>query len=121
MGKQTDWVKEPEFTAPNAFYLNTNSQTAKLKTIYLLPAEYLQEYICKASDPKYEKCVLTSFEKTKPYLMKGIPELSLPPFDPFELPLMTVNRTLNDAVTINAIIRNIKVEGGRNTVIQGLR
>nr|AEE61979.1 unknown [Dendroctonus ponderosae] len=83
--------------------------------------EYLQEYICKASDPKYEKCVLTSFEKTKPYLMKGIPELSLPPFDPFELPIMTVNRTLNDAVSINAIIRNIKVEGGRNTVIQGLR
>ncbi|KAH1024379.1 hypothetical protein HUJ05_003870 [Dendroctonus ponderosae] len=91
------------------------------QAIYWLLAEYLQEYICKASDPKYEKCVLTSFEKTKPYLMKGIPELSLPPFDPFELPIMTVNRTLNDAVSINAIIRNIKVEGGRNTVIQGLR
>lgn len=53
--------------------------------------------------------------------MKGIPEVSMPPMDPFVLPLMTVNRTLNDVVSINAICKNIKVEGARNVIIEGLK
>ncbi|CAG9768274.1 unnamed protein product [Ceutorhynchus assimilis] len=88
---------------------------------YAKVPDYLQPFICKASDPQYEKCVWNSFEKSRPYLMKGIPEVSLPPMDPFILPLMTVNRTLNDVVSINAICRNIRVEGARNIVIDALK
>ncbi|XP_030766708.1 uncharacterized protein LOC115890577 [Sitophilus oryzae] len=83
--------------------------------------DYIQPLICKASDPHYEKCVYNSFQKSRPYLMKGIPELSFPPMDPFKLPLMVVNRTLNEFVSISAICRNIVVEGGRNTVIDDLK
>lgn len=87
----------------------------------IFSADYIQPLICKASDPEYEKCIWNSFEKSRPYLMKGIPEVSMPPMDPFVLPLMTVNRTLNDVVSINAICKNIKVEGARNIIIEGLK
>lgn len=83
--------------------------------------DYLQPLICKASDPEYEKCVTNSFEKSRHNIIKGIPEVGLPPLDPFILPLLTVNRTLNDAVSINAICKNIRVEGGGNTIIEGMK
>ncbi|XP_050309980.1 uncharacterized protein LOC126745968 [Anthonomus grandis grandis] len=83
--------------------------------------DYLQPLVCKTSDPEYEKCIWNSFEQSRPYLMKGIPELNLPPMDPFILPLMTVNRTLNDVVSINAVCRNIRVEGGRNVIINDVK
>ncbi|XP_060517814.1 uncharacterized protein LOC132696795 [Cylas formicarius] len=83
--------------------------------------DYLKPFVCHKSDPEYEKCVLNGFENARPYFLKGIPEMSFPPLDPFELPLMTVNRTLNDLIAIQAVCRNIRVLGGANTVIDGVK
>ncbi|XP_066141332.1 uncharacterized protein [Euwallacea fornicatus] len=82
---------------------------------------FLESLLCKSSDPEYEKCVQSSFQKATSYLLKGIPELSVPPMDPFVLPIMVVNRTHNNAVRINAISRNIKVEGARNIIVEKLK
>lgn len=84
-------------------------------------AEYLKPYSCKASDPEYEKCVQQGFEDTRPYLISGIPELSLPPMDPFELPILVVNRTVNQLVRINAVCRNIRITGGSNVIIESVK
>lgn len=78
--------------------------------------------MCKATDPEYEKCFLAGFAKMHPYLLKGIPEVNLPPMDPFVLPIMVINRTSsNDLVKINATVRNIRVEGARNLQVNALK
>ncbi|XP_076270148.1 uncharacterized protein LOC143202472 [Rhynchophorus ferrugineus] len=82
---------------------------------------YIKPLICRASDPNIEKCLYNSFEKSRPYLIKGIPELSFPPLDPFKIPIMTVNRTLNELVSIEAICRDVVLEGGRNTIIDSIK
>ncbi|KAJ8920773.1 hypothetical protein NQ315_004914, partial [Exocentrus adspersus] len=83
--------------------------------------EYLRPYRCYKSDPEFSKCVLNGFENSRDYVNKGIPELSLPALDPFELPLMTVNRTVNELVSINAVCRNIRVIGGSSAIIDDLK
>lgn len=64
---------------------------------------------------------MENFEKARPFFLKGIREVGLPPLDPFELPVMTVNNTVNDLVRINAVCTNIKVTGGRNTIIEDVK
>lgn len=87
-----------------------------------LTADYLEPLVCKATDPDYEKCFLTGFAKMQPVLLKGIPEVNLPPMDPFVLPIMVINRTSsNDVVKINATVRNIRVEGARNLQVNALK
>lgn len=81
----------------------------------------MQPYRCKRTDPEFSKCVLDGFEKSHALFDEGIPELNLPPFDPFELPLLTVNRTVNELVSINAVCKNIKTIGGSNRIIEDLK
>lgn len=85
----------------------------------LVTAEYLP--ICKKSDPEYTECVRKGFEAARPYFIKGIQELNLPPIDPFELPLMTVDRNVNDLVSIKAVLKDIKVLGLGNTIIESIK
>ncbi|GJQ84874.1 hypothetical protein Trydic_g492 [Trypoxylus dichotomus] len=82
--------------------------------------DYLPER-CKLSDPKYSNCLLRQLEKARPYLVKGIPELKLPALDPLIIPYATVNRTLNELVSINAICKNVKILGFAGTVIDKIR
>ncbi|CAH1163964.1 unnamed protein product [Phaedon cochleariae] len=92
-------------------------QLAQCKTL----PDYLKQYSCSKSDPNYTKCILESFEDSKQHFLNGIPELNFPPFDPFLLPIMSVNRTINDLVSINAICKNINVTGFRNTILDDLK
>ncbi|KAL0281490.1 UNVERIFIED_CONTAM: hypothetical protein PYX00_002463 [Menopon gallinae] len=39
---------------------------------------------CSRDQPDFDACLLSSLQKLHPYLVKGIPELDLPPFDPFK-------------------------------------
>ncbi|CAH0558259.1 unnamed protein product [Brassicogethes aeneus] len=83
--------------------------------------KYLRKFACARYDPEYEKCIFRSFENSRPYFVKGIPELGFPPLDPFELPVMSVDRTISDLVNIKAVLRNVKMTGARNTVIDYLK
>ncbi|KAK9721659.1 hemolymph juvenile hormone binding protein (JHBP) [Popillia japonica] len=82
--------------------------------------DYLPER-CKLSDPKYSNCLLRQLEKARPYLIKGIPELKLPALDPLIIPYQTVNRTLNELVSINAICKNVKILGFSGAIIEKVR
>lgn len=44
-------------------------------------------------------------------MVNGIREMNIPSFNPFHLPEFSVNRTLNDMVTISAVIKDLKVWG----------
>lgn len=57
----------------------------------------------------------------RPYFVKGIKELNLPPIEPFELPVLAVDRNVNDLVAINAVAKNVKVLGMGNSIIEGVK
>nr|XP_023014639.1 circadian clock-controlled protein-like [Leptinotarsa decemlineata] len=82
---------------------------------------YLKKYSCQKSDPEYEKCVWEGFESVRQYFVKGIPELDVPPVDPFKLPYMSVNRTINELMSISAVCKDITVSGFKNTIIDDLK
>ncbi|XP_022919099.1 circadian clock-controlled protein daywake-like [Onthophagus taurus] len=82
--------------------------------------DYLPER-CKISDPKYNRCLLEAVEKAKPYLIKGVPELKLPPLDPLVVEYALVNRTVDNLVNIYAVCKNAKITGFASTVIESIR
>lgn len=69
----------------------------------------------------YSECVKNGLEEARPYFLKGIKELNLPPIEPFELPVLAVDRNINDLVGIKAVAKNIKVLGMGNTVIESVK
>lgn len=48
---------------------------------------FLADYIkvCNRKDPDINNCIVDSINKLKPQLFKGIPELNVPPLEPFRL------------------------------------
>ncbi|KAG5895536.1 hypothetical protein JTB14_010680 [Gonioctena quinquepunctata] len=82
---------------------------------------HLKQYSCKKTDPEYAKCVREGFENVRPYFINGIPELGFPAIDPFKMPFMAVNRTINELMSIQAVCRDITVIGFANTVIDDLK
>lgn len=83
--------------------------------------EYLQAFSCRKSDPAYEKCVLEGFSNAREFFVKGIPELGISPLDPLKITSFSVNRTLNQLVSLNAVCTNVEITGLRNTVIRSLK
>ncbi|RZC39115.1 circadian clock-controlled protein [Asbolus verrucosus] len=104
----------------NPIYIQTAEEFYKVIFDRIL-ADYISDLVCRKSDPEYERCVLKNVEKARPLLIKGIPELNMPAVDPFELPVMTVDRTINELVSIKAVTKNIKVLGAGNVVIEDFK
>ncbi|XP_044268728.1 uncharacterized protein LOC123013922 [Tribolium madens] len=80
--------------------------------------ERVTNILCSRNDPDYNACTRKAFEKSIPILVKGIPEINMPPIDPLELPFMSVDRTINELVSIKAVMKNIKVLGASNIIIE---
>ncbi|KAF5285656.1 hypothetical protein FQR65_LT13086 [Abscondita terminalis] len=88
----------------------TNNNSPELMSYNKQSAEYFPEP-CRKSESDYTACALKGINKLAPYLLKGIPKYNIPKLDPLEIPLMTVNRTLNEFLSIEAVMKNIKVYG----------
>ncbi|KAF7387187.1 hypothetical protein HZH68_012864 [Vespula germanica] len=73
------------------------------------------EYIlpCSRKDPKFEVCVTKTLNHLKPYLVKGIPELDLPPIEPLTIPELGMENG-QGAVRVSALFSNITVLGAGN-------
>ncbi|KAK5645848.1 hypothetical protein RI129_004312 [Pyrocoelia pectoralis] len=76
---------------------------------------------CKRSDKDFRGCVLKGLNKVGPYLLKGIPKYGVPKLDPIEIPLMVVNRTLNEFFGVEAVMKNIKIMGLSSTTINDFK
>lgn len=50
--------------------------------IILAPEDFV---ICHQKNPNFERCVEESISRLTPFLMKGVPEIDLPPMDPLFL------------------------------------
>nr|XP_031842141.1 uncharacterized protein LOC116431201 [Nomia melanderi] len=80
------------------------------------------EYIipCSRSDPKIEACFQKTLNHLQPYLLKGIPELDLPPIEPLIIPELGMENG-QGAVRIRALFSNITVIGAGNYSITKTR
>lgn len=109
-----------------AFYIFcTDAEIRKLQNYNTLPclnffspAEYIK--VCSQNDPHIAVCINNSIEEIRPRLLKGIPELDVPPLEPLSLQEITLQRG-PDGAKIEATVKNIKVKGPGTFIIKSLR
>ncbi|XP_066598489.1 protein takeout-like [Prorops nasuta] len=89
-------LNEPEFETPE----------------YILP--------CERSDPQLELCIQKQFNHLKPYLVKGIADLDLPPIEPLSIPELGMENG-QGAVRVSALFSNITAIGPGNYSINKVR
>ncbi|XP_049822910.1 protein takeout [Aethina tumida] len=72
-----------------------------------LPSYFPQ---CSRDDPKLNQCLMKAAETVRPYLLKGVPELSIPSIEPFGIPEVTLEQG-TDALNIKAVLHNTTIHG----------
>lgn len=75
--------------------------------------------MCHKTDPEIDRCILNSIEALRPELVKGIPELDVPPLEP--LPLPTISLSIGGGQELDTNVTNIKVWGPGEFKILELR
>ncbi|XP_052753674.1 uncharacterized protein LOC113517177 [Galleria mellonella] len=75
---------------------------------------------CKRSDPQINKCILDGIEAMRPYLEKGIPEVNIPPIEPFTVPTLKLDRNVPN-LRLKATIKQAKAFGASNFKIEKLK
>ncbi|KOX75426.1 Protein takeout, partial [Melipona quadrifasciata] len=85
----------------NLFFQNSSFSTAE----YILP--------CNRSDPKIDSCFKKTLNHLQPYLLKGLPDLDLPPIEPLIIPELGMENG-QGAVRVRALFSNITVIGAGN-------
>ncbi|KAB0797641.1 hypothetical protein PPYR_08634 [Photinus pyralis] len=67
--------------------------------------------LCKINDPNLSMCLKDSINALRPYLVKGIPEMDLPPGEPLQFPSVSADTGANSAVSVKAKSWNHTVSG----------
>ncbi|CAH0600254.1 unnamed protein product [Chrysodeixis includens] len=75
---------------------------------------------CKRSDPQLDKCVLDAIENMRPFIKQGIPEVNIPPLDPFTVPTLKLDRTAPN-LRLKATVKHAKAYGGSDFKIEKLK
>ncbi|XP_058803069.1 protein takeout-like isoform X2 [Phymastichus coffea] len=80
------------------------------------------EYIlpCARPDPAIDSCIQKAFNHLRPYLVKGIGELDLPPIEPLVIPELGMENG-QGAVRVRALFSNITAFGPGNYSINKVR
>lgn len=92
--------------------------THTFNIIFNFPAEYIN--VCHANDPKLNECVKKSILNLRPYLSKGIKELSIPSCDPLEIDKISLEQD-SGPINLNSRFENIKIHGLSQFRIRAVR
>ncbi|KAF5299975.1 hypothetical protein FQA39_LY11348 [Lamprigera yunnana] len=89
--------------------------------ISLTTAASIPSYIqkCRLNDPQLQQCLLKFVEDLQPHLADGVPELKLPPFNPFVIPLVKLEQR-GDALNYKVTLTDTKIYGLHNFKISKL-
>lgn len=68
---------------------------------------------CHVDDPKLNECLLKATDTVRPFLIKGVPELQIPPMEPFLLPEASLEQG-TQALNFKATLYNTSVYGLSN-------
>ncbi|XP_050308638.1 protein takeout-like [Anthonomus grandis grandis] len=66
--------------------------------------------VCYRNDPELSKCLLNASDYVRPYLAKGIPELRLPTFEPFQIPQIELAQGTS-ALNFKAVLHDVIAHG----------
>ncbi|XP_072387159.1 circadian clock-controlled protein daywake-like [Diabrotica undecimpunctata] len=77
-------------------------------------------HVCKRTDPNIDKCVTDAVMTLKPQLSKGIPELQIPPLEPFILDTIIL-KSGNSGVRIDANFTNLVATGASGFEVYDLK
>ncbi|KAL3282203.1 hypothetical protein HHI36_005397 [Cryptolaemus montrouzieri] len=82
----------------------------------------LAEYIlpCYKADPELNKCVAKTFNHLRPYLIKGIKDISVPSIDPFKLERIVMENG-QGPFRVRATFYNVTANGASNYSIQSVK
>lgn len=81
--------------------------------VALTQSKQLPSYIkpCRKNDPKLDQCLVNIIEGLKPRLGKGIPEMRIPPLEPFHVPEVKLDQG-SEAVNFKATFKNLILHTG---------
>lgn len=68
---------------------------------------------CNIDDPELNRCLLKATETVRPFLVEGVPELRLPPIEPFFLPEAVLEQG-TASLNFKATLYNTSVYGLSN-------
>ncbi|XP_016979221.1 circadian clock-controlled protein daywake [Drosophila rhopaloa] len=91
--------------------------TAKPSTKKPLPS-FLK--VCHRDSPDLNTCARESYEKLRPRLMEGIPELFIPAMEPLIVPQVKMDQD-SGAIYLHSVYRNVKVTGISKHTVNELR
>ncbi|KAK4875971.1 hypothetical protein RN001_012393 [Aquatica leii] len=92
--------------------------------VIVLESKVLPEYLskpCTKLTKHYQDCWLKVLREWGPHLLKGIKEINFPKLSPLHIPLFMVNRSLNDYVTVNAVLKDFKASGYDTTSLKSFQ
>ncbi|KAJ3654887.1 hypothetical protein Zmor_014040 [Zophobas morio] len=83
-----------------------------LFTLVYSAANDLPSYFpkCKRYDPKLNECLVKATETVRPFLIKGVPELGIPPIEPYTIPEITLEQG-TQALNFKALLKDVEVRG----------
>ncbi|CAH1163962.1 unnamed protein product [Phaedon cochleariae] len=83
--------------------------------IFVIESRDLPKYFpnCHRYDPKINECLVKATEQVKPFLAKGVPELSMPPLEPFIIPEVVLEQGTS-ALNFKATLTNVTIHGITN-------
>lgn len=84
-------------------------------------AQYIPPYIhqCSRSDPELNACYVEALLHIRPWLAKGIPEVSVPSTEPFRLPELSLSLT-EGPTGYRITLRDIDISGISNYTVREL-
>ncbi|KAM8704551.1 hypothetical protein ACLKA7_009064 [Drosophila subpalustris] len=79
---------------------------------------YIQQ--CPRDDPKLTDCLIGSLEHLRPYLASGIPEIELPPVEPFKMDSLALQLT-EGPQGYKITLKNMEAFGASNFEVKSLK
>lgn len=87
-----------------------------------ITTHYIVKYVtpCHQSDPNINECVKKAIVQIQPRLRDGLPELMIPPCEPFYVPQVTIRQNAG-AISMESVYSSIHMYGVTNFTLQDVR
>lgn len=92
------------------------------KYYMFITTHYIVKYVtpCHQSDPNINECVKKAIVQIQPKLRDGLPELMIPPCEPFYVPQVTIRQNAG-AISMESVYSSIHMYGVTNFTLQDVR
>ncbi|CAH0393035.1 unnamed protein product [Bemisia tabaci] len=84
-------------------------------------ADFLKYFeSCKRSSPTFDKCIRTALNSVTPYFTTGVPDLKIPPFDPWFAEEI-IQKWGGPGIGYNLKLRNVREAGWKQSLVTKFR